>query len=92
MINSYERPYTSARSTFNNIDEATIRQIFDIDSLRKSLFERKEEAREAGWDKMRKVYITSGASVPFPRHRISVIFSKSKKSSKKLLKGSTGNL
>ena len=62
MINSYERPYTSARSTFNNIDEATIRQIFDIDSLRKSLFERKEEAREAGWDKMRKVYINTSST------------------------------
>ena len=62
MINSNERPYTSSRSTFTNIDDATIRQIFDIDSLRKSLFERKGEACEAGWDQMRQVYINSSST------------------------------
>lgn len=62
MINSNERPYTSARSTFTNIDDATIKQIFDLESLRKMLYERKEEAREAGWEKMRKVYINTSST------------------------------
>ena len=51
MMNSNERPYTSSRSEFNDMDRAAIKQVFDLDSLRKQLYDRNEEVRKGGWEK-----------------------------------------
>lgn len=62
MMNSNERPYTSSRSEFNDMDSAAIKQVFDLDSLRKQLYDRKEEAREGGWEKMRQILINTSSA------------------------------
>lgn len=62
MISNIERPYTSSRSTFTNVGDDAIRQIFDLDSLRKLLFERREESHESGWDKMREIFINTSST------------------------------
>lgn len=62
MMNSNERPYTSSRSEFNDMDRAAIKQVFDLDSLRKQLYDRNEEVRKGGWEKMRQILINTSSS------------------------------
>ena len=62
MMNTNERPYTYSRSVFNDMDSAAIKQIFDLDSLREKLYDRKEKAREGGWEKMRQILINTSSA------------------------------
>ena len=60
MTQTTEAPYSSARREFTRLEsEEDLRRLFDLDTLRRSLFEHKDEAVKKDWEETRQLLLNA---------------------------------
>ena len=60
MTQTTEAPYTSSRREFTRLEsEEDLRKLFDLDTLRRSLFEHKDEAGKKNWEETKQLLLNA---------------------------------